>query len=68
MHTTEQNHIRIGVARCLGELETVADVVGDVLDIGVLVVVRQNDGVALPAKGVDFVEDVEDGLGHGGPP
>ena len=41
--------------------ETVADV-GDVLDVGVLVVVRQNDGVALPAKGVDFVEDVEDGL------
>ena len=39
----------------LGEAERVADVVGHVLDLGQLVVVGQDDGVARPREVADLV-------------
>ena len=40
--------------RLLGEAERVADVVGDVLDLGHLVVVREDHGVALRGERADL--------------
>jgi hypothetical protein len=63
----EHDHFGLGVARALGELERVAEVVGDVLDVRVLVVVRQDHGVARLAQSVDLGEQVETRVDRGHP-
>ena len=47
MNAAEDNLISVGGRRRLGQRQAVADMVGEVLNIGVLVIVRQNDGVPL---------------------
>jgi hypothetical protein len=59
MDTTERDHIRVGLLRRLRELQRVADHVGDVLDLAVLVVVREEDGVALTLEPSDLGFEVE---------
>ena len=59
MKCTPQNTITsaVGVAGGLGQLQGVADEVGEVLDLGLLVVVREQDGVALLAELVSIAVD-----------
>ena len=47
MDAREDDHIGLRGRRLLGEAERVSDVVRDVLDLGNLVVVGEDDGVAL---------------------
>jgi hypothetical protein len=54
----EQDDVGVGLLGGLGELERIPDDVGDVLDVGLLVVVRQDDGVALAAERVDGAEEI----------
>ena len=50
VHAAEGDDARVGSRGLAGEAEGVADVVRDVLDLGHLVVVGQDDGVALAAS------------------
>jgi hypothetical protein len=59
VHAGEDDDLGVGVAGRAGELQRVADVVGDVLDVGLLVVVREQDGLALALQGLDLVEQVD---------
>jgi hypothetical protein len=57
----ERDHFGIG-RRCLAaKLEAVPDEIGDVLDLGALVVMREDHRVALFAEAIDFAPDVEAG-------
>ena len=47
MHAAECDHVGLGLGGSLRELERVTDEVGHVLDLGLLVVVRQDHGVSL---------------------
>ena len=44
---------------CLRELQRIAEEIGDVLDVAVLVVVRENDRVALALEAADLVFEVD---------
>ncbi len=50
MHSTEDDHVGFGCRGLSREPERIADVVGNVLHVGQLVVVREDDGVALACK------------------
>ena len=60
MHTTHHKHLGIGACRPLCKGEAVADIVGDVLDVPLLVVVGKDDGVFTPFQFVDGFPDVGD--------
>ena len=47
MHAAEGDHRSVGVGGGAGEAERIADEVGDVLKLGELVVVGEDDRVAL---------------------
>ncbi len=53
MHPTEHDHIRVGVGSFSGELKRIADEVGNVLNFRLLVIVRQDHGVAFLAELID---------------
>ena len=61
MHAGEHDHFGIDVLRLPGQLQTVADDVGHAVeDLGRLVVMRENDGIALALElqdGVDVVSE-----------
>ena len=57
MHPTEHDDIRIGVGSLPRQLKGVPDEVGDVLDFRLLVIVRQDHGVAFLAELVDRREE-----------
>ena len=46
----EDDHVGIGLRRRLRQRQAVADMVGQILNLGVLIVMRQNDGVQLLFK------------------
>ena len=54
VHAAEGDDRAVGLGGLLGEAERVADVVGHVLDLGPLVVVGQDDGVALAGERADL--------------
>ena len=58
----EDDDVGVGPGRLAGETERVADVVGDVLDVGLLVIVREEDGVLLALQPLDLLEQVERGI------
>ena len=65
----EGDHLRVGPGGGLAELQAVAYEVGQVLDLGILVVVGEDDGVALGAQAGDLRRQVQggiDGLQGGG--
>ena len=68
MHAAEGDDIGVGFLGLVGQAERVAHVVGDFLDLGDLVIVGQDDGVALLLEAQDFGAQVEGGgmAGHGG--
>ena len=55
MDTAKGDDIRLGLGRAVTQTERVADMVGQFLDLRDLVVVRQNDRVALLLEAQDFV-------------
>ena len=62
MKWTPQKAIDLGVGgrRLAREPERVAEVVGDVLDLGQLVVVGEDDGVALGGERADLLAELGD--------
>ena len=55
MHAAEHDRVRTGVRRLAGEPQRVAHHVRDVLDLGALVVVREDHGVALGGERANLV-------------
>jgi hypothetical protein len=58
-HATEGDHVRVGRLRLAAEIEAVSDKVRDILDLGLLVIMRQDHRVALLAQAIDFGADVD---------
>ena len=50
----ERDHVALEIARLAGQLQAVADHVGQFLNLGFLVVVRQQNRAALAASGPGF--------------
>ena len=72
MNLTPQKAITsaLGRRRLAAQLQRIADEIGEVLDLGLLVIVREDDGVALLAQALDLGADVDAGQvfglhGHG---
>ena len=57
MHAAKDDDLSVGRGGLAREAEAVADVIADVLDLAALVVVHQDDGVALTAEFIDALED-----------
>ena len=69
MHPGEADHVGLGGLCGLRQLQGITEEVRDVLDVAVLVVVRQDDGVPLSLQSGDLRLEVEgrvDGPGGGG--
>ena len=65
MHAAEDDDVGVDFGGLAGEFEGVAGEVGDVLHVGHLVVVREDDGVALGGEAAQFL--LEGGeVGHEG--
>ena len=62
------NHLGIGRRCFLRQFKAVADIIGEILNLGPLVIVREDDRVALLLDPRDFGEDVHAGevFGHDG--
>ena len=58
LHAAEGDDIGIGFGGLLAQFQTVADEIGKVLNIGGLVVMRENDRVLLLAEAIDLGEQV----------
>ena len=54
MHAGEDDDLGLGACGLAGEAQRVADVVGDVLHLGPLIVVREHDRVALAGQLADL--------------
>ena len=61
VHAAERDHVGVGLLRGAREAEAVADVIGEVLDLRLLVVVRQDDGVALLLQALDLLLELPGG-------
>jgi predicted TPR repeat methyltransferase len=59
VHAGEADHVGLGAARGLRELQRITEEVGDVLDVAILVVVREDDGVPLFLEADDLGLEVE---------
>ncbi len=57
MDATEEDDVGLGGLGLVAEAEGVADEIGDALDVLVLVIVGEDDGVALFLEGEDFLLD-----------
>ena len=62
----ESDHIGIGRRRLAAEFEAVPDEIGEVLDFGALIIMRQDHRIALLAQTVDLGADVEAGEVYAG--
>ena len=58
-HPAEGDHLGVGRRRLARQIEAVADEIGEVLDRRLLVIMREDDRVALLLEARDFVEQVE---------
>ena len=58
-HAAEGDHVGVGRVRLAAQLKAVADEVREVLDLGLLVIMGEDDGVALLAQPVDLGAKVE---------
>ena len=60
-HPAECDDVGIGLRRAAREVEAVADEIGQILQLGLLVIMCQDDGIALTAQAVDLGTQVEAG-------
>src|SRR3546814_7138063 len=58
-HAAEGYDVSIGRLRLAAQIEAVADEIGEVLDFRLLVIMREDDGVALLAQPVDLRPEVQ---------
>ena len=56
-HAAKRDNVAFKVARSAGQLQAVADRIRELLNFGILVVMRQNDGAALLLQLQYFVDD-----------
>ena len=54
VHAAEDDDVGVGLGGFAREAERVADEIGDVLHLGPLVVVGEDDGVAIAGEGLDL--------------
>ncbi len=54
-HAAKCNHVALEFAGLARQLETVADAIGQLLDFRILIVMRQQDGLAVALELQDFV-------------
>jgi len=66
MNSGKNYDIGVGVGGFAGQFEGITNEVGDVLNVGVLVIVGENDGVQLLFEGVNCCKQVvgQSGLGQ----
>src|ERR1700744_3917470 len=55
MDTAEDDRVRVGSSCLAAQPKRVTDIVGDVLDLGQLIVVGQDDGATLPRQRADLI-------------
>jgi hypothetical protein len=60
-HAAERDHLGIGLCRLARQFERVADEIGKVLDLGLLIIVREDHRVALLAQTLDLGTDIDAG-------
>ena len=58
LHAAKGNHVGVRVRRHLRQLQAVAHEIGKILNLRLLIIVRQDDGIALFAQPVDLGEQV----------
>jgi hypothetical protein len=58
-HAAEGDHLGVGRRRLARQIEAVADEIGEVLDLGLLVIMGEDDRVALLLEARDLGEQVE---------
>ncbi len=63
MDAAEDDDVGVGLGRFARQAERVADEIGDVLHFGALVVVREDDGVAVAGEALDLGR--QGNVGHG---
>jgi hypothetical protein len=61
LHAAEGDDVRVGRRRLARQIEAVADEIGNVLDFGLLVIMREDHGVPLLAQPVDLGTQVQAG-------
>ena len=64
MHTTEHDHLGFGSGRPLREPKRIAYIVGDIVDLGQLVVVREDDSAPLLCERAHLLLERRDVLQH----
>ena len=62
VHAGEDDDLGVGLRGFLAQAQAVPHVVGDVLDVALLVVVGQDDGLALVLEPLDLLKEVEVGI------
>src|SRR3546814_3575102 len=55
----KRDHLGVGRRRLARQIEAVADEIGDVLKLGLLIIMREDDGVALLAQPIDLGAQIE---------
>ncbi len=58
MDAAEHDDVGLGLLRLEAQPQRIADIIGDVLDLRDLVIVRQDDGVALAFEAQDFLRQI----------
>ncbi len=58
-HAAKGDHVGIGSLGLARELEAVPDIVGNVLDFGLLIIVREDDCVVFLLEALDLVADID---------
>ena len=57
MNAAENNHVRACPRRLLRKAQRITDIIRDILDLGYLIVMGENDGVELFFEGEDFARE-----------
>ena len=62
MNTGKDDQRGVGRGRLPGEAERIADIIGHVLDVRLLIVMRQQHRIFLPLEAFDRVEHIQGGI------
>src|SRR5690606_1868872 len=71
LDAAKSDHVGVGVCRLARQLQRIADKIGEILNLGLLVIMREDHGVSVLAQPVDLSAQVEtrkiftDGSSHG---
>jgi hypothetical protein len=65
VHAAEHDHLGVRLLGGLGELQRVTDMIGEILDLSILVVVSKDHGLALMLEALDLLLEIEAGIDFG---